>query len=151
MHSFTNIWIHLIFSTKDRLPLISDSFESKLHKHTKDRLITDFDSHVECINGYNDHVHILMKQSQNYSIKDIVKNIKGESSHWINKSNFTNEKFAWQTGYAAFSLSIDKIEMVKKYIENQKEHHKKISYLEEIRKYLKIYGLDEKTVETVLN
>jgi putative transposase len=150
MHSFTNIWIHLIFSTKDRLPFIDDSLESKLHRHIKDRLITDFESHVECINGINDHIHILMKQTQNFSIKDIVKNIKGESSHWINSGGFINEKFAWQTGYSAFSISIDKIESVKKYIENQKEHHKKISYLEEIKKYLKIYGFDEKTVETVL-
>lgn len=63
MHSFTNIWIHLIFSTKDRLPLIDDSYESMLHKHIKDKLIMDFESHVECINGYNDHIHILMKQS----------------------------------------------------------------------------------------
>ena len=151
MHSFTNIWLHLIFSTKDRLPFITDSFESNLHKHIKNKLIEDYDSHVECINGYNDHIHILMKQSQNYAIKDIVKNIKGESSHWINQCNFTKEKFVWQTGYAAFSLSIDKVTAVKKYIESQKEHHKKISYLEEIIKYLKIYGLDEKTVETFLN
>jgi REP element-mobilizing transposase RayT len=114
-------------------------------------LITDFDSHVECINGYNDHIHILLKQSQNYSLKDIVKNIKGESSHWINASSLSKEKFAWQSGYSAFSISIDKIFAVKNYIENQKEHHKKISYLDEIRKYLKIYGLDEKTIETVLN
>jgi putative transposase len=151
MHSFTNIWIHLIFSTKDRFPLITDFFESNLHKHIKNKLIEDFESHVDCINGYNDHIHILMKQSQNFSIKDIVKNIKGESSHWINAGNFTREKFAWQIGYAAFSISIYKIVAVRTYIENQKEHHKKISYLEEIRKYLKIYGLDEKTVETVLN
>jgi putative transposase len=151
MHSFTNIWIHLIFSTKERKPLIDDSFESNLHKHIKNKLIEDFESHVDCINGYNNHIHILMKQSQNFSIKDIIKNIKGESSHWINASNFTKEKFAWQSGYSAFSISIDKIYAVRTYIENQKEHHKKTSYLEEIRKYLKIYGLDEKTVETVLN
>jgi REP element-mobilizing transposase RayT len=148
-HSFANIWIHLIFSTKDKLPIINESFESLLHKHIKSKLINEFESHVEEINGTNNHVHILFKQSPNFSIKDIVKNLKGESSHWVNSSNFISNKFAWQTGYSSFSISINKVEIVKKYILNQKEHHKKISFEDEIKKFLKIYGFDEKTVETV--
>ena len=110
MHSFTNIWIHLIFSTKDRLPIITDSFESNLHRHIKSKLIDDFDSHVECINGYIDHIHILIKQSQNFALKDIVKNVKGESSHWVNASNFLKEKFIWQTG---FQLALIKYQLLK--------------------------------------
>jgi putative transposase len=147
--SFSNIWIHLIFSTKDRKELISESLESKLHNHIKSKLINEFESYVESINGTKDHIHILFRQSPNYSIKDIVKNIKGESAHWINENNFTKEKFVWQNGYSAFSISIDKVKIVSKYIENQKEHHKKILFINEIKKFLKIYGFDEKTVETV--
>ncbi|MCX6165357.1 MAG: IS200/IS605 family transposase [Ignavibacteriae bacterium] len=148
-HSFTNIWIHLIFSTKDRQLLISESFESKLHNHIKAKLINEYESYVEAINGTSDHMHILYKQSPNFSLKDIVKNIKGESSHWINENNFTKEKFVWQSGYSAFSISIDKVKIVKKYIDNQKKHHKKIIFIDEIKKFLKIYGFDDKTVETV--
>jgi REP element-mobilizing transposase RayT len=148
-HSFSNIWIHLIFSTKDRKELISESFESKLHNHIKSKLINEFESFVESINGTKDHIHILFRQSPNYSMKDIVKSIKGESAHWINENNFINEKFVWQTGYSSFSISIDKVKIVRDYIENQKEHHKKILFIEEIKKFLKIYGFDEKTVETV--
>lgn len=148
-HSFTNIWIHLIFSTKDKLPLIDESFEQLLQKHIKSKLINDFESYVEEVNGTNNHVHILFKQSPNFSLKDIVKNVKGESSHWVNAGNLCKHKFAWQTGYSSFSISINKVGVVKQYILNQKVHHKKISFEEEIKKFLRIYGFDEKTVETV--
>ena len=148
-HSLSYIRIHLIFSTKDREPLILDSFESKLYNHIKAKFTNDFDSFVEAIGGSNDHVHILFNHSPNYSLKDIVKGIKGESSHWINENNFLSKKFAWQSGYSAFSISIDKVNVVKNYIENQKEHHKKILFIDEIKKFLKLYGFDEKTVETV--
>ena len=148
-HSFTNIWIHLIFSTKDKLPLIDESFESQLYNHIKTKLINEYESYVEEINGTNNHIHILFKQSPNYSLTDIVKNIKGESSHWINGKNICRDKFVWQTGYSSFSISINKVAIVKKYILNQKEHHKKISFTDEIKKFLKVYGFDEKTVKTV--
>jgi putative transposase len=148
-HSLTYIRIHLIFSTKDRKPLILDSFETKLHNHIKTKLLNDFDSFVEAIGGYNDHIHILFNHSPNHSLKDIIKHIKEESSHWVNENNFTEEKFMWQPGYSAFSISLDKVQIVKKYINNQKEHHNKILFIDEIKKFLKIYGFDEKTVETV--
>jgi putative transposase len=148
-HSFTNLWVHLIFSTKNRQSLITEELEVKLYNRIKSKLIIDFNSYVEIINGGKEHIHILFKQSSNFALKEIVKNIKGESSHWINENNFTVDKFVWQTGYAAFSISIDKIELVKKYIQNQKEHHKKILFIDEIKKFLQIYGYDEKTVETV--
>ena len=148
-HSFTNIWIHLIFSTKDRLPLIDNSFETQLHNHIKSKLINEYESYVEEINGTDNHVHILFKQSPNFALKDIVKSIKGESSHWINGNNISKNKFAWQTGYSSFSISINKVGIVKQYILNQKEHHKKISYVDEVKRFLKIYGFEDKTVETV--
>lgn len=142
-HSLTCIWIHLIFSTKDRLPFIHSSFESELYERIKKKLIVDFESYASVINGTDNHVHILLKQSPNYAIKDIVKNLKGESSHWINKNDFIKSKFAWQPGYAAFAISIDKVDVVKKYIDNQKYHHKKLSYIDEVRRFMKIYGFDK--------
>jgi len=148
-HSLTYIRIHLIFSTKDRKPLILESFESNLNYHIKEKLSNDFESFVESIGGSKDHIHILFNHSPNHSLKDIVKGIKGESSHWINENNFLEEKFAWQAGYSAFSISIDKVAIVRNYIKNQKEHHKKILFIDEIRKFLKLYGFNEKTVETV--
>lgn len=148
-HSLTYIKIHLIFSTKDRKPVITDSFEYKLYNHIKAKFTTDFDSTVDAIGGDKDHIHILFNHSSNYSLREIVKGIKGESSHWINENNFINEKFAWQQGYSAFSISMDRTNVVKKYIENQKKHHEKILFIDELKKFLKLYGFDEKTVETV--
>ena len=142
-HSLIDIWLHIIFSTKDREPLIASNFDEKLYSHIKHKLINEFDSFVEIVNGTENHIHILMKQSPNFSLSQIIKNIKGESSHWINENNLTGRKFIWQTGYAAFSLSIDKLENVKNYIGNQKEHHKKYTFLEEMEKYSKIYGFDK--------
>jgi len=148
-YSFTNIWIHLIFSTKDKLPLIEETFEQQLCNHIKTKLINEYESYVEEINGTNNHIHILFKQSPNFALKDIVKNVKGESSHWVNGDINCKRKFAWQTVYSSFSISINKVGIVKKYILNQKEHHKKITFEDEIKKFLRAYGFDEKTVETV--
>ena len=139
-HSLTKIWIHLVFGTKDRNPFIKESFELKLQKHIKNLIETDFKSKVESINGTSDHLHILLLLDQNYAIANVVKNIKGNSSHWINQNKFIPEKFAWQTGYGAFSISESIIGDVKKYIENQKEHHKKLSFAEEYKKIEEKYG-----------
>jgi putative transposase len=130
-HSLTKIWIHSIFGTKDRLPLINESFEKKLYEHLKHIVENDFKSLIAAINGTADHIHILMLQNKNYSIADIAKNVKGNSSHWINQNEFLNNKFAWQTGYGAFSVSESMMNEVKKYIANQKEHHKRITFAEE--------------------
>ena len=142
-HSLTKIWIHLIFGTKERMPLIKDSFKEKLFLHIKKLLETDFKSRAEIINGTADHLHILLLQNQNYSIADIAKNVKGNSSHWINQNNYLPTKFAWQTGYGAFSVSESKVNVVKDYIANQKEHHKKVSFAEEYQKFEDKYRLTD--------
>ena len=140
-HSLIKVWIHAIFGTKDKFSLIKYSFESKLHNHIKEKLENELDCKVRNINGTEDHIHILFLLSPNYSLKDIFQNIKGESSHWINQSDFIKYKFAWQTGYGAFSVSESMISEVEKYIANQKDHHKKITFKEEIDMLIKKYGL----------
>ncbi len=139
-HSLTKIWIHLIFGTINRFPMLDASFENKLYSHIKNLLEKDFESKVEIINGTADHIHILLLQNQNHSIAELTKNIKGNSSHWINQNNFIKGKFAWQTGYGAFSVSESMVGKVRNYIENQKEHHRKISFAEEYRIFEEKYG-----------
>ncbi|MBM4159357.1 MAG: IS200/IS605 family transposase [Ignavibacteria bacterium] len=143
-HSYIKIWIHLVFSTKDREPMILESFEKQLHNHIKTKLIEEFECYFEEINGTKDHIHMLFQISPNFSLQNIIKNIKGESSHWINQKNFLKRKFLWQTGYSAFSISVDKVEIVRKYIQEQKSHHKKLTFSEELEKFLKIYGFKDK-------
>lgn len=139
-HSLTKIWIHPIFGTKDRFPLINSAFEARLYDHIKKLLEDDFESRVRIINGTSDHIHILLLQNQNHSIAEITKNVKGNSSHWINQNGFINNKFAWQTGYGAFSVSESMVNEVGKYIANQKEYHKKMSFAQEYKKFEEKYG-----------
>ncbi len=140
-HSLLKIWIHGVFSTKDRIALITPAFEKELYNHIKQKLEDDFDCIVRIINGMSDHIKILFLLSPKFSIGDIFKNIKGESSHWVNLSAFTKYKFAWQTGYGDFSVSESMVNEVEKYIANQKEHHKKMTYEQEVNLFIKKYGI----------
>lgn len=97
---------------------------------------------VRVINGTENHIHILFMLSPKIKIEDLFKNIKGESSHWINQSNFIKDKFSWQIGYGAFSVSESMVKNVEKYIANQKEHHKKMSFSEEVELFAKKHGLE---------
>ena len=150
-HSLTKIWIHAVFGTKDRRPLISPLIADELYCHMKRHLEDDFNCRVSGMNGTIDHVHILFLLDPHTAIKDIIKNIKGESSHWINQKDFLKNKFAWQVGYGAFSVSDSTADIVKRYIENQKEHHRKKTFLEEYGEFMNQHGLIylPETVETV--
>lgn len=150
-HSLTCIWIHTIFGTKFRDSLILPEFEPKLHAHIKMQLEEDLGCRVRAINGTRDHVHILFLLNPNFAVKDILKNVKGESSHWLNQENIVRRKFAWQTGYAAYSVRESELPVVQNYILNQKEHHRKKSYVEEYQQIALEHGLQalSETVETV--
>lgn len=148
-HSFTKVWIHAIFGTKNRDPLIRPEFEEHLLQHMKEHLEKDFTCPVRVINCTLDHVHILFLLDPSYAVKDILKNIKGESSHWINQKNLIKSKFAWQTGYGAFSVSESNVSVVERYIKNQKEHHRKKTFAEEYEEFMKKHGLHPQS-ETVL-
>ena len=115
-HSLTKLWIHLVFSTKDRAPLINTSYSESLFNHIRNKMKEEFNCPVKNINGMEDHVHILFLQDPNHSLASIVKNIKGESSYWINNHNFTKCKFLWQIGYGAFSVSESKLNETHNYI-----------------------------------
>ncbi len=140
-HSLAKIWIHAVFGTKNSEPMIHQHLENKLYNHIREHLEKDFECTVRVINGMPDHLHILFLLNPNFAIKDILKNIKGESSHWVNQENLTKIKFAWQTGYGAFSVSESNVEKVYRYIQNQKQHHKTKTFAEEYEEFMRKYGL----------
>ncbi len=140
-HSFPKIWVHLVFSTKNRQPLISRNQEGKIYNFIKSQMI-DKGCFIKAIGGIEDHIHLLFLLNQNICLADLVKQIKGASSHWINQLNLSSEKFAWQTGYGAFSVSESQLLKVEKYILNQKEHHKTKSFNQEYQTFLKIHNLN---------
>jgi REP element-mobilizing transposase RayT len=139
-HSFNKIWIHAIWSTKERYPLIIPSAEKKVYDLMKDEFI-DAGCPVRIINGMPDHIHCLFLLNPNKAVTDIVKQVKGSCSHEINKQNITKEKFSWQTGYAAYSVSESVLEKVFQYIKNQKQHHKKINFQKEYEDFIRLHGL----------
>ncbi|MBI3219404.1 MAG: IS200/IS605 family transposase [Bacteroidetes bacterium] len=140
-HSYNKIWIHAIWATKERLPLIHFNVENKIHGHISEQLIEQ-ECRVKIVNGMPDHIHSLFLLNPKKSIADVIKQIKGSSSHFVNQDNIIPEKFAWQTGYAAYSVSESAVERVFQYIKNQKQHHLKKTSLQEYDEFIKLYGLN---------
>jgi len=141
-HSFVKIWIHAIWATKNRELLIKPSVEINVHEYMRSQFV-EMGCPVRIINGMPDHVHSLFLLSPQKSISDVIKQVKGSSSHSINEQNLIPEKFAWQTGYAAYSVSESQLEKVFNYIKNQKAHHAKKTFKDEYNEFLKLYGFEE--------
>lgn len=139
--SYNKIWIHAIWSTKHRQPLIIERIEKRVFQYISDEL-REQGCPVRIIGGMPDHIHCLFLMSPQKSIAEIVKQIKGSSSHFINQKDLIPEKFAWQTGYAAYSVSESVVEKVFHYIRNQKQHHQKKTFEQEHEDFLKVYGLE---------
>ena len=142
-HSFNKIWIHAIWATKYRRPMIESQVEHKLHSFISDQL-RELGCPVRIINGMPDHIHCLFLLSPQKSIAEVIKQIKGSSSYYINHNYLTAEKFAWQTGYAAYSVSESVVEKVYEYIKNQKMHHQKQTFEQEYEAFLKLYAIETK-------
>ena len=140
--SYHKIWLHLIWSTKDRQPLMRKGIRRKIYAHILEHAARN-DINVDTINGIPDHLHCLIGLHPTQSPAKVVNLLKGESSNWINKNNFLNTKFAWQDGYGVFSIGTSQVPRIRRYILQQPEHHKKVTYQEEVQKFLKAYGLEE--------
>ncbi len=136
---YVKVWIHLVWSTKNRLPFLTDDIRSKVFQHIRENakkknIFLDF------INGYLEHVHCLISLGVDQTIADTVKLIKGESSHWINQNGLTRTKFAWQHEYFAVGVCESLIDRTRDYIRNQEAHHSKKGFDEEFELMLKKYG-----------
>ena len=132
---------HIIFSTKDRLPLITPEIEPRLYEYLGG-ILRASDATLLEINGTPDHIHILLRETKSTADQDFLKHLKGDSSHWFNATFPTNTKFAWQRGYAWFSVGPQDVEAAAQYIRNQKEHHKKVTFQDEFRKFLRKYNVE---------
>ncbi|MCR4033080.1 MULTISPECIES: IS200/IS605 family transposase [Flavobacterium] len=143
-HSFTKLWIHAIWATKNRKELIDYSIEKKLHNYVHDELI-ELGCPVRIINGMPEHVHVLFLLNPQKSISEVIRQAKGGSSHCINGENLILEKFAWQKGYAAFAVSESQLDAVYNYIKNQKQHHLKKSGQQEFDEFIKLHGFENNT------
>ena len=139
LHSFTKIFVHLIWSTKSRARLLKSDIKPVIEQHIV-QYATSKGIRIDCINVQIEHVHVLISLSSDQKVDEVVKFLKGESSHWINSENLIHPKFSWQRGYGAFSISSSHIVAVREYIKNQDEHHRKKSFAEELNAILLKYG-----------
>jgi len=131
------IWIHAVWSTKDVKPLIQPEIEQEVYQFMIDEF-KEQKSILRIINGMPDHVHCLFLLNPQKSTSQVIKQVKGHSSHLINQHDFLNEKFAWQVGYAAFSVSESNIKKVYQYIKNQKIKHRDKSFSDELESFRKL-------------
>lgn len=139
-HSFNKIWIHAVWSTKDWKPFIAANAEDEIHGLIRKQLM-ELGCFVRIINGMPDHVHCLFQLNPQKSVAEVIKQVKGSTSHSINQKEITSGKFAWQTGYGAFSVSESVVPKAHEYIANQKQHHTKKTFKQEYDEFLKVCGL----------
>ena len=132
---YIKIWIHLIFSTKNREALITKGNKSKIIEHIKNNA-KEKEIFIDFINGDKDHIHILLSLGSEQNIAKVVQLIKGESSFWINKNKISKTKFEWQDEYIALSVSGTVINKVREYIKNQEEHHRIKTFEEEYENFI---------------
>ena len=139
--SLAKIYLHIVFSTRDRKPLIMPGIEDELHRYMAG-ILKNINSTALVINGTENHIHILNTLSRIVTVSKMLELVKKDSSKWIKTKGHQYANFYWQAGYGTFSVSSTKVEIVKKYIQNQKEHHRKKTFKEEYRDFLKEYKID---------
>ncbi|MBK8516517.1 MAG: IS200/IS605 family transposase [Saprospiraceae bacterium] len=139
--TFSQIYIQIVFAVKGRENLIGKSWKDELHKYISG-IITNKGQKSIIVNGVADHVHIFVGLRPAMAISDLVRDIKNNSSNFINEKKFIKGKFSWQEGYGAFSYAHSQIENVYKYIVNQEEHHKKKTFKEEYLDFLQKFEIE---------
>ena len=136
---FIRVWVHLIWSTKNREKSISSSLKAKLIEHIKSNAEKK-KLWLDSLNCTDDHIHLLVSLNAEDTISKVVMLLKGESSHWVNQNKLIPNKFEWQDEYIAISVSESIVENVRKYISSQEEHHKKKSFTDEYEEFMKKFG-----------
>jgi putative transposase len=146
-NTYSKIHLQFVFAVKNRQCVIKKHWKNDLYKYMTG-IIQNYDHKVLAINGMPDHIHIFIGMRPTQSIADLMQQVKGDSSIWINQNKLTLGKFSWQEGYSAFSYSASHVSRMINYVKNQEIHHKKISFLEEYKELLNKFGIeyDEKYI-----
>jgi putative transposase len=135
-HSFTNLLYHVVFSTKHREPSLDPNIRSRVFEYFAGLIRPDGDDLLS-VNGTADHVHLLLRMRQDHCLADLIRNLKARSSQWVRRSFTERGAFAWQAGYAAFSVSQSQVNRLRQYIARQEQHHRRRSYAEELAALLR--------------
>ena len=140
-NTYTQLYFHIVFAVKGRNNFISENWKDELYKYISG-IIANKDQKLMIMNGMPNHIHLLIGTKPNCNLSDLIRDIKANSSKWINEKKFTNFHFEWQTGFGAFTVSQSGVPKVIEYIKNQEEHHRKKTFKEEYVEFLKAYQID---------
>lgn len=140
---YIRVWIHYVWATKNREPILTDSIRPILYDHIKQNALVK-DIYLDRVNGYSEHMHCLVSLGSGQTIDKVAQLIKGESSFWLNnKSGLKAQRLEWQEDYFAVSVSESILDTVRAYIDNQEAHHKKKTFAEEYDEFIKKYGFQK--------
>lgn len=146
-NTYSQIFIQVVFAVKDRQNLIPDDHKEELYKYITG-IIKNNNQKLLAINGMPDHIHILVGIKPSISISDLVRDIKANSSRFINEQGWSKFRFNWQEGFGAFSYGKSQVDNVIKYIQNQEKHHETTTFRKEYKEFLKKFDVsfDEKYI-----
>ena len=136
---YTKVWLHIVWATKQKMPLLTKDMRQKLFAHIKENALSK-GLLVDCVNGHIDHVHVLVCLGADQSVSKILQFLKTESSFWVNKHGLTKSTLEWQDDYFAVSVSQSAIDMVKSYIKNQEMLHQKKTFQQEYDEFMEKFG-----------
>lgn len=137
--SWIRIWVHVVFSTKNREHWIKKEISKKLFQHIRENALKK-EIWLDSIGGSSEHIHCLISLGGEQTVSKITQLVKGESSFWLNNNFFGKSKFHWQDDFWAVSVSESHLIAVRKYIQSQEEHHKNRTFNEEIDEFMQKYG-----------
>ena len=139
-NTYFQIHIHVVFAVSERRPVLTEKIAPDLHAYLAGAFRKE-ESIFADVGGYDDHIHALIGIRPNHRLSDIIRNIKANSSAWLTERMTGSHKFRWQRGYAAFSVSHFQLQTVRDYIANQREHHRSLSFADELRILLQKHGV----------
>jgi REP element-mobilizing transposase RayT len=139
--SLSCLLVHIVFSTKDRAPVLNGAVRPRLHAYLA---TVSRNAGCECyrVGGVGDHVHLAVRLSRTVTTAKLVEELKTASSKWLKGEAPEWGRFAWQRGYGAFSLAVDGLDAIRQYIDHQEEHHRRRTFQEEYRDFLKGHGIE---------
>jgi putative transposase len=137
--SYVTVWLHCVWSTKNREPILTKEIRPELFQHILDNARKK-GIWIDTINGYKEHVHVLISLDKNVTIANTMQLIKGESANWLNKTGYLKEKMKWQDDYFVVSVGQSQVGRIREYIKNQEEHHRNKSFEQEVNEFMEKYG-----------
>lgn len=139
--SLSNILLHIVFSTKNRQPFIDESIERELFKYVA-TVARTLHCPTHGIGAADDHIHIACSLARTMAVSQLIQEIKQDSSQWMKRQGTSYAEFAWQNGYGAFSIGQSQLGYLQRYIANQREHHRRESFQDELRRLLQRYEIE---------